>query len=91
MVSCLERQEKTTHDNNEPFIVVLGNAQDAGYPQIACQKECCQRVEKNPKNKRLVSSIALIDPLTNQSLMFDASPDLTAQTKILSKHLKENT
>ena len=35
--------------NNEPppsdlFLVVLGIAQDAGYPQAGCEKTCCQRV-----------------------------------------------
>ena len=24
-----------------PFVVVLGIAQDAGYPQAGCEKECC--------------------------------------------------
>lgn len=76
--------------NDIPFILVLGNAQDAGYPQIACTKACCQRVNDDPTYKRLVSSIALIDPISNESWIFDATPDFTEQTNILSNHLNNN-
>lgn len=87
--SCVSKQEEKTIDIDQPFIVVLGIAQDAGYPQIACEKVCCQRVYDNPAYKRLVSSIALVDPISNESWVFDATPDFTEQTKMLSKHLKE--
>ena len=76
--------------NDKPFILVLGNAQDAGYPQIACTKACCRRVNDDPTYKRLVSSIALIDPISNESWIFDATPDFTEQTNILSNHLNNN-
>ena len=86
--SCNKKQEKVAVERNEPYVLVLGNAQDAGYPQIACQKDCCQRVYKNSEHKRLVSSIAVVDPISNESWVFDATPDFPEQTKILSKHLK---
>jgi pyrroloquinoline quinone biosynthesis protein B len=89
LFSCNNKEQNRTVEDDQPYIVVLGIAQDAGYPQIACQKVCCQRVYDNPTNKRLVSSIALVDPISNESWVFDATPDFTEQTKILSKHLKE--
>ena len=89
LFSCHDKQEKNNVKSDQPYIVVLGIAQDAGYPQIACEKECCQRVYANPSNKRLVSSIALVDPISNESWIFDATPDFTEQTKMLSKHLNE--
>lgn len=89
LFSCNNKEENGTSENDQPYIVVLGIAQDAGYPQIACKKVCCQRVYDNPSNKRLVSSIALVDPISKESWVFDATPDFTEQTKILSKHLKE--
>ena len=88
LIACNKRQDNTLV-NNQTFILVLGNAQDAGYPQIACKKDCCQRVYDNYKNKRFVSSIALIDPISNESWVFDATPDFTEQTRMLSKHLKD--
>lgn len=74
-----------------PYILVLGNAQDAGYPQINCQKDCCKRLDKNPELSRFVSSIALVDPISDQSWIFDATPDFPAQVKLLSTHLKNKT
>ncbi len=87
LFSCNQKQERIEYEH--PYILVLGTAQDAGYPQIACKKECCQRVYNNPSNKRLVSSIAIVDPISNESWIFDATPDFTQQAQLLSKHIKE--
>jgi len=67
LFSCNNKEENGTVENDQSYIVVLGIAQDAGYPQIACEKVCCQRVYDNPTNKRLVSSIALVDPISMQA------------------------
>lgn len=63
----------------DPFIVVLGIAQDAGYPQIGCDKECCRKYWNKKIAKQKVSCLALFDPSTNQKWIFDATPDLTQQ------------
>jgi len=86
--SCIDKKIEEAINHKEPYLLVLGNAQDAGYPQIACEKECCQRVHENPTAKRMVSSIAIVDPVSNQSWLFDATPDFTEQTKLLSRELK---
>ncbi|MGB0929203.1 MAG: MBL fold metallo-hydrolase [Chitinophagales bacterium] len=62
---------------------VLGIAQDAGYPQAACQKNCCKRAVEQPENKRLVSCLALIDPISQQRWLFDATPDFREQLQRL--------
>ena len=90
LFSCHNKQGKNSVEHDQPYIVVLGMAQDAGYPQLACEKECCQWVYENPTNKRLVSSIALVDPISNESWIFDATHDFTEQTKMLSKHLNDD-
>ena len=87
--SCSKQPEERAKQSQEPFILVLGVAQDAGYPQIACQKECCNSVYKNSDAQRLVSSIALVDPTSNKSWIFDATPDFTKQTQILSRYLDD--
>jgi len=63
----------------DPFIVVLGTTQDAGYPQIGCDKECCKKYWDKKIGKQKVSCLALFDPSTNQKWIFDATPDLTEQ------------
>ncbi len=76
LISCTKNLDSESLPT-QPYLLVLGVAQDAGYPQIACQKDCCKRVYQNSENKRLVSSIAIIDPISNQSWLFDATPDFT--------------
>ena len=63
----------------DPFIVVLGVAQDAGYPQIGCIKDCCKKYRDKKIAAQKVSCLALFDPATNQKWLFDATPDLTEQ------------
>jgi pyrroloquinoline quinone biosynthesis protein B len=63
----------------DPFIIILGTAQDAGYPQIGCNKECCKKYWDKKIMRQKVASLALVDPGTNQKWIFDASPDITEQ------------
>ena len=74
----------------DPFIVVLGTAQDAGYPQIGCDKECCKKYWDKKIGKQKVSCIALFDPSTNQKWLFDATPDFTEQLHEADKIQKGN-
>jgi pyrroloquinoline quinone biosynthesis protein B len=85
--SCDKKQEKKVEVPINPYLLVLGNAQDAGYPQAGCEKKCCLRVYQNLNNSRLISSISLIDPISNENWIFDATPDFPKQLKLLSKHL----
>ena len=88
LIACNQKNESVNKPIENPYILILGNAQDAGYPQAGCEKECCKKVYENPENARLVSSIALIDPVTNENWIFDATPDFPKQLKLLSNHLK---
>ena len=74
----------------DPFIVVLGTTQDAGYPQIGCDKECCKKYWDKKIAKQKVSCLALFDPSTNQKWIFDATPDLTEQLHNADKMQKGN-
>ncbi len=72
--------------NEKPFVVVLGIAQDAGYPQIGCNKECCKKVYDGKAAKQMVSSIAIVDPVSKQKWIIDATPDFPDQLKLLDKY-----
>src|SRR6187399_2754983 len=76
--------------SKDPFIVVLGTTQDAGYPQIGCDKECCKKYWDKKIGKQKVSCLALFDPSTNQKWIFDATPDLTEQLHDADKLQKGN-
>lgn len=47
---------------DEPYIYILGVAQDAGYPQIGCYAQHCLPGWDDPALRRGATSIAVIDP-----------------------------
>lgn len=61
------------------YIIVLGVAQDGGYPHMGCQKECCKQAWKNPAMRRNVVSLALVDPIHKKWYLFEATPDIKQQ------------
>lgn len=67
----------------DQYITVLGIAQDAGYPQINCENECCADYYKGIESKKLVSCLGLVDLQSKEKYIFDATPDFTEQTQIL--------
>lgn len=71
--------------NDDPFVVVLGTAQDVGYPHAGCKKECCIRAWKDQSLRRLVTSIAVVDPKTKERWIFDPSPNFIEQWWLLEE------
>ena len=69
----------------QPFIYVLGVAQDGGYPQAGCLKECCLGPKNRPELRRWVSSIAIIDNTNNRCWIFDATPDFRQQLQMINE------
>ena len=65
--------------DDSPYIVVLGVAQDAGYPQTNCYQPHCMRAWQDPDLKRLTSSIAVVDDEGMRKYLFDATPDMREQ------------
>ncbi len=68
---------------NEVSIVILGTVQDAGSPHIACKKECCSSLFDHPDAERKVVSLGLIDSKNEKTFLFEATPDITSQVKVL--------
>jgi pyrroloquinoline quinone biosynthesis protein B len=64
-----------------PHVRVLGTAQDGGLPHPGCSGPRCRRALRDPDARRLVASLALVDPATSPASVFmiDATPDLVAQ------------
>ena len=96
--SCNPSPDKKTtvrvSEQIEPIqtsLIVLGNVQDAGSPHIACKKECCSALFQNPDDSRKVVSLGVVDPENNRKYLFDATPDMPEQLKILKNYLPEKT
>lgn len=73
-----------------PYIQVLGVAQDGGFPQANCQKECCKAVFEGKTARQFVSCIAVVDPISKQQWLFDATPDFTQQLHLLNNPTPKN-
>ena len=68
---------------SEPdYIQVLGTVQDAGYPHIGCEKDCCKEVKPGDY---FVSCLGLVDKTNNKRYLFDATPDIHNQINLLEK------
>lgn len=72
--------------NSGVSLVVLGTIQDAGSPHIACNKECCKILFENPDPNRKVVSLGIIDHDNEKTFLIEATPDISAQLKILKKY-----
>jgi len=78
-LSCTSKAKSNETKLNGQYITVLGIAQDAGFPQINCEKECCKAFYSGKESKKLISSLGLIDLKNQRKYIFDATPDFTQQ------------
>ncbi len=86
-VSCTEQSK---HDSEKKTslgieLVVLGIAQDAGFPQAGCQKENCRLYWDGKEEKRHATSLGLIDHSSGKYWIFEATPDFKYQFR----HIQE--
>ena len=70
---------------DDPFTIVLGVAQDAGFPQAGCEKDCCREAWLDPSLRRYAVSLGIVDPSTRQMWMLDCSPDFKFQLRDLQR------
>jgi pyrroloquinoline quinone biosynthesis protein B len=67
------------------YVMVLGVAQDAGYPQMNCKKECCKQAWGNSDLKRTTSCLAIVDPISKEQWIIDATPNIKEQLQLLKQ------
>lgn len=79
-------EQPSTTAITAPSLIVLGNVQDAGYPQIGCMKACCKEHWNPAAQKKQITCLGLINPATKEHWLFEASPDFKYQTKQLSNY-----
>ena len=88
--SCASNDKENKQDKPNQYITVLGIAQDAGYPQIDCEKECCKAHFEGKESQKLISCLGLVDLEAKQKWLFDATPDISKQTQILKDQHLDN-
>lgn len=72
-------------ENVKVSLYVLGTVQDGGSPHIGCQKKCCSLLFKSPDANRKVVSLGLVDHENKKSYLFEATPDMPSQLKLLKE------
>ncbi|WP_299119007.1 MBL fold metallo-hydrolase [uncultured Winogradskyella sp.] len=90
LCSCNSSYEKDKQEQLDQYITILGIAQDAGYPQINCEKECCKPYYEGNEKKKLISCLGLVDLTSKQKFLFDATPDISEQTQMLKDQHLDN-
>lgn len=71
----------------DKYLVVLGIAQDAGFPQAGCEKECCQAYWKGKEDKKGITCLALVVRTAKKYWLIEATPDIAIQLKKLQQFL----
>ena len=69
----------TTANDTDPYIYILGVAQDAGYPQTGCYETHCMPGWQDASLRRSAVSLGLIDPAGHKKYLFDATPGFPSQ------------
>lgn len=72
----------------DQYVVVLGVAQDAGYPQAGCKKQCCAAHYEGRQPAERVVSLGIVDKTANKLWMIEATPDFGSQWHDLSQRLE---
>ena len=81
LINC-NRLTKQSQHIVEPYVIVLGIAQDGGYPQAGTKKS---EAWDDPSKRKYVSCLGIVDPETSQRWMIDATPDFKEQLHFLDE------
>ncbi|WP_456461793.1 MBL fold metallo-hydrolase [Reichenbachiella sp.] len=68
---------------NDWNLIVLGMAQDAGYPQAGCKKSCCEDYWNGVNPKQHATCLALLNEQSKEAWLFEATPDIKDQMHAL--------
>ncbi|MEO1998984.1 MAG: MBL fold metallo-hydrolase [Planctomycetaceae bacterium] len=77
--------ESPTSSADNPFVVVLGVAQDGGVPQPGCECMHCRAAWDDARLRRHPACLGIVDPLTREYWMFDCTPSFGWQLRELRK------
>ena len=76
------------HQENESSnLLVLGTAQDGGYPHTGCSEDCCREAWKDSNQIRLIASLAVLDG--KDCFLIDITPDFNYQLQLIECHINE--
>lgn len=90
--ACMQKETTSPASltTNSVWVSVLGVAQDAGFPQAGCEKDCCAHAWETPSIRKKVVCLGIVDQTEKISWMVEASPDFPDQHRDLKELAAEN-
>jgi pyrroloquinoline quinone biosynthesis protein B len=74
------------HSFGQTNVIVLGTAQDGGYPHMGCQRSCCAQAYEQDSLKQFVVSLAFADFENKKWWLFEATPDIKEQLHLFAEY-----
>lgn len=84
LFGCSPKDQKPVVPSDSPYLMVLGIAQDAGYPQAGYQAEW-QAIKEGKRQSALTVSLGLVDPAHQKRYLFEATPDFKEQLHLMDQ------
>jgi pyrroloquinoline quinone biosynthesis protein B len=78
--------ESSAAEESNPYVIVLGTAQDGGLPQVGCPGQNCVKARADHHFHRAVSSLLIADPSSGKRWLIDATPDFKEQVERARPH-----
>ena len=83
ILSCQEKEKKDPKNTTVQFeLMVLGAAQDGGYPQAGCARNCCSKHDENKAKASSPTCLALRDHVAKKVWFFECTPDFPTQWQL---------
>jgi pyrroloquinoline quinone biosynthesis protein B len=85
LVACSGHKNAGTATESNIYLVVLGVAQDGGYPHAGCRRQCCQLVYDGKQKPRSPVCLGIVDAENQKLYMLEASPAFPEQWRRLQE------
>jgi pyrroloquinoline quinone biosynthesis protein B len=85
IAGCNVSTIETPDTHGDQYLIVLGIAQDAGFPQIGCDKECCKPLWRQATPGAFVVSLGLVDHVSQKKWLFECTPDIRPQLHLFNE------
>jgi pyrroloquinoline quinone biosynthesis protein B len=84
LAACVHTPAPAPPVSTAPYAIVLGIAQDGAYPQAGCKREDCIDAWRDPAKRRLPASLGIVDPVSGERWLIEATPAFPEQLHRLS-------
>jgi pyrroloquinoline quinone biosynthesis protein B len=82
-VASYGQESGADNPGQDSYLVVLGIAQDAGFPQAGCRKNCCRDAWNSLTKRRSPASLAIVDSASRQRWLLECTPQFRDQLRLL--------